>query len=89
MTFPIKKRINTEPFVNRKPALYVGEAQIRVGTNEGDQPVAQVDWRIEYTWHRNAISISKGVEMRDQVWASIEMSLVEMWKNQSLTFKYH
>jgi len=67
MTFPIKKRINTEPFVNRKPALYVGEARIRVGTNEGDQPVAIADRRIEYTLHRNAISISNGVGMRDQV----------------------
>jgi len=43
MTFPIKKRKNTELFNDRKTALYIGETQIRVGTNEGDQPVG-ISW---------------------------------------------
>jgi len=34
MTFPIKKRINTELFIDRTVALYIGEAWIRVFTND-------------------------------------------------------
>jgi len=49
MTFPIKKRINTELFIDRMAALYKGETLIRVGTNAGDQLVVLVDWRIVYT----------------------------------------
>jgi len=31
MTFPIKKRINTELFIDRAAARYTGETRIRVG----------------------------------------------------------
>jgi len=33
---PIKKRTNTELFIDRTAALYKGETQIRVGIKEGD-----------------------------------------------------
>jgi len=49
MTFTIKKRFNTVLFIDRIAALYIGNTRIRVLTNEGDQPVEQADWRIEYT----------------------------------------
>jgi len=39
MTFPIKKRINTELLNDITVALNVGETQIRDMTVEGDQPV--------------------------------------------------
>jgi len=39
MTFPIKKRINTELFIVRSAALYIGKTRIRVETKKGDQPV--------------------------------------------------
>jgi len=42
-TFPIKKRINADLFFDRIAALYIGESRIRVGANEGDQPVALAD----------------------------------------------
>jgi len=38
MAFQIKKRINTELFIDRTAALYIGETQIRVVINEGNQP---------------------------------------------------
>jgi len=41
MTFPIKKRIDTELIVDRKASLFVGETPIRVVTNMGDdRPVS-------------------------------------------------
>jgi len=43
MTFPIKKRINNELFIDRMAALYMGETPIRGVTNEGNQPVALAD----------------------------------------------
>jgi len=51
MTFLVKKRINTELFIDRTK----GETQIRVGTNVGDQPAGQADWSIEYVMRRNVI----------------------------------
>jgi len=50
LTFPIEKRMNTKLFIDRMAPLYIGETQIRVETNEGDQPVALADWWNEYTW---------------------------------------
>jgi len=44
LIFPIKKRIITELFIDRMATLYIEETRIRNGTNEGDQPVALVDW---------------------------------------------
>jgi len=38
-TFPIKKRINTELFIDRMAAFYKEKTLVRVITNEGDQPV--------------------------------------------------
>jgi len=38
MTFPIKKRISTEMFIDRTAALYIEESQIKIMTNESDQP---------------------------------------------------
>jgi len=67
MTFLIKKRINTEQFIDRKVALYKGETRIRVGVNDDYQPVTLVDWRIEFHLSKDAFLISKGVGMRDQV----------------------
>jgi len=49
VTFPIKKRIHTELFIDRTAALCIRETQVRVGTIEGDQSVALADWRIKYT----------------------------------------
>jgi len=43
ITFPIKKRINAELFIDRMTILFKGETQIRVVTNEGDQSVALAD----------------------------------------------
>jgi len=40
-----------------------------------------------YQWW-NAILISIGVVMRDQMWTYLKMSLTEMWKNQTLLLKY-
>jgi len=39
MTIPIKKRINTELFIDRTAVLYIGETLIRAVTKEGDQRV--------------------------------------------------
>jgi len=39
MTFPIKKRIYAELFIDERAALYIGENWIRVVTNEGYQRV--------------------------------------------------
>jgi len=39
MTLPIKKIINTELFIDRMAALYVGWTRIRDKTNEGVQQV--------------------------------------------------
>jgi len=55
MTLSIKKRINTELFIIRTAALYIGETQIRVGTKEGGPSVALADWGSKYTLHNNAI----------------------------------
>jgi len=48
MTLPIKKRINTELFINRKAALYEVDGQ-RWECSEGDQPLVLVGPQIEYT----------------------------------------
>jgi len=48
MTFPIKKRINSELFIGRMAALNIGETRIGVATHEGYQPVALADWSIDY-----------------------------------------
>jgi len=37
MTFPIRKRIKTELFIDRTSALYLGETRISNVTDEGDQ----------------------------------------------------
>jgi len=50
MTFPIKLRINTELFIDRLVALYIGETLIRMLTKQDDQPVVQADWRNEHTF---------------------------------------
>jgi len=36
LTFPIKKRIKTELFIDRTATLYKGQAQIREKTNEDE-----------------------------------------------------
>jgi len=36
MAFPIKVRINTELFINRTAALYIGQTRIRDGADQGD-----------------------------------------------------
>jgi len=41
MSFPMRKRINTELPVDRMAALYMGETQARMVSNEGDQPVLE------------------------------------------------
>jgi len=41
MTFSIKKRINTELFILKTEALYIGDTQIRAMTHEGDQLIVQ------------------------------------------------
>jgi len=37
LTFPTKKRINTEQVIDRMSALYIEENRIRDETNEGDE----------------------------------------------------
>jgi len=59
MTFQIKKRTNSELFIDRMAALYIGETQFRVGTNKGDQPMALGDWKIGYILRWNANLIPK------------------------------
>jgi len=51
MAFPIKKRINTELFIDRTAAVHMLETWIRHGTIEGDQPVILANLRIENTLH--------------------------------------
>jgi len=48
------KIINSEllAYIEKMAALHIREIRIRVVNNEGDQ---QVDWRSEYTSHRNSI----------------------------------
>jgi len=55
ITFPIKKRINTELLLDRTVALYIGEPSIRVVTKELISPLAQAYWRSEDTLHRIAM----------------------------------
>jgi len=51
MTFPLKKRINTELFIVRiRDALYIGETRIRVVTDEGDQWGAQMISLYQKVW---------------------------------------
>jgi len=50
MTFPIKKRIDTELFIDRMTALSIGDTWIRVVIHAGDQ---------ECTLRRHAVLISK------------------------------
>jgi len=38
-TFPIEKRINTEMFIDRAAAFWVGKTRISVVTNKGYQQV--------------------------------------------------
>jgi len=51
VTFQIKKRINTKVFFDRTVVRHMGGTLIRVGTNEGDQPMAQADWKIPTKTH--------------------------------------
>jgi len=44
MTYPIKKRIISDLFIDRMAALYVGETRIRVVPDEGDHPLTLTDW---------------------------------------------
>jgi len=37
MTFPMNKRIGNEQFIERTAAHFIGETQIMVVTNEGEQ----------------------------------------------------
>jgi len=46
MTFPIKKRISHELFIDRLEALYIIVTRIRCNTNEGDQRIGIVLLRI-------------------------------------------
>jgi len=50
MTCLIKKRINTELFIDRQAALYLGETQIKAVINMGGlTPVGLADLRIKNT----------------------------------------
>jgi len=75
MTFPIKKRIDTELYIDRTIGLYIVKPRIRVMTDEGNQPVARAGLRVTFTlrW--------KDAEMRDRVAACLEMSFMGMWRN--------
>jgi len=55
MTFPIKKRINTEMFIDRTAALYIRETRIRAMTNRVIEKLALIDWRSEFTLRRYAM----------------------------------
>jgi len=80
MTFQMKKRINTELPMDKMPALYIGEAQISVATNEVDQKIANkliggasIPCLEMLSWHQrcwNERSADKPY---------IEMSLTGMW----------
>jgi len=45
VTFPIKKKINTELFIHKTAAFSIGETGIRVVANEDDQPEVLADLR--------------------------------------------
>jgi len=50
----LKKRINTELFIDRMAALFTGETRIRVVTNEGDQGIGTTWLEERYTLRKNA-----------------------------------
>jgi len=69
MTFPIKKRINTELFNERTAALYIRKTLIREVTNK---VLALADWKKERTSCRN-------VRLKDSTCQPyLEMSLTGM-----------
>jgi len=84
MTFPIKKRINTELSIDKTTACYVGDDRIKDGTN---WPVVQVDWGSCIPRTEALVLISKGVEMRDQVQACLEMNFTGMGKKLYIFIK--
>jgi len=67
MTFLIKKRINTEPSIDRTAAFYKEETLIRVVTKDGDHKVGTNCKEGQLYLMQSAILISKGEEMKDQV----------------------
>jgi len=46
MTLPVKKRINTELFIDRTTALYILVSRIKDEINKRDEPVALADCRV-------------------------------------------
>jgi len=78
-TFPINMH-KTVYWQNSSP-LYSRDS------DKGDQPGARPGWRIKYTLRWNAILISKGMGMRDQVWTCLVMSLTGIWKKLNIFVK--
>jgi len=58
MSFPIKRRINTDLFIDRMAALYLVESWIRHRTNEGDQRVG-TSWMEEQAYlEKSGVNLS-------------------------------
>jgi len=49
MTFPIKKRINIELFIDRTVTLYLVDGDQRWEISESGQPLVLIDLWIDYT----------------------------------------
>jgi len=84
-TFPIKKSVNTELYIDRMAAFCKRETRIRDMTKEGDE----ADRKSKYTLRRNVILSLKGVGMKDQVSIYLEMNLVAKCEiSRTLLLKY-
>jgi len=83
MTFPIKKRNNTiqqQPFVKQRVGSELWPIKVI-------SQVALADWTLMSTLQWSAFFISKGLGMRDQLWACFEISLNGMWKKLYIVLK--
>jgi len=88
-TFPNKKRINTELFIDRTATVDTNETLIRVATTRRtiNQRVL-AERRSKYPSHIHDIVISKGVAMKDQVSTYLEMSFNRNTVNRTSTLKH-
>jgi len=82
-SFPINKRINTELFIDRKAALYIGETRIRVVTYEGDQP-AGTSWLEErvYLAQKCYLGRKRCENERSDVnlsWNKFNTGIIKIW----------
>jgi len=67
MTFPIKKRVNTELFIYRMAALYIAESWVRDMTNEGNQCIGTSWLQEQANLAQKCFLGLRGMGMKDQV----------------------